>query len=382
MPTILNLDNRLQAIIELCDYNKVMADVGCDHGYVTAELILQDKASRVIATEISRECLNKAIRFADSMNLIPFISFREGDGFANVSKYDKVDQAVIAGMGGYEIIHILESKPSNLWNFVLQPMTDVIAVREWLLSNGLKIVVDKLVKDGDKYYNIIKCEKGKQKLTELELYFGLSNFTDNYVVLYEYLNKRKEKLEAINTKFGELKYDNAVELNMVYQALALFNPEDAEENVIEQDSGYEPEQYLQGEYTQGEYPEYTQPAEAQSTLENTQNVASVEPEKPVEESLGIQEQNSNVSQEETPKVAGKRGRKKSTKKSTDYLSDEKISQSYDKTAEKIEKLTPNVFDLDLSADWNGAYILDGSSETEEKPVKKSNTKTKSKKSTK
>ena len=118
MATILKMDKRLETIVGLCDKNKVIADIGCDHGLVTAELILEEIADTVIATEISADCLNKAIMLANRINIWPYVSFRECDGFKLVTKYDKVNQAVIAGLGGKKMIEILEHKPKNLHNFV------------------------------------------------------------------------------------------------------------------------------------------------------------------------------------------------------------------------------------------------------------------------
>ena len=81
MSSLLNLSNRLESVVNLIEYEKVIADIGCDHGYVTAELILANKCDKVIATDISGKSLDKAIRFCDSLNIANFVSFREGDGF-------------------------------------------------------------------------------------------------------------------------------------------------------------------------------------------------------------------------------------------------------------------------------------------------------------
>ena len=224
MATILKLDKRLETIVDLCDNNKVIADIGCDHGLVTAELILEEKAEKVVASEISRDCLNKAIVLADKINIIEFISFREGDGFSKITKHDKVNQAVIAGMGGETIIDILEKKPRRLFNFVLQPMNKTIELRRYLLSHKYKILVDKLIKVDNKYYDVLKVTRGRQKLTELEIYFGLTNFRENYEMLYEYLTEKKAKLDNLKERLhGSLNTQNTEMLNNINEALALFN---------------------------------------------------------------------------------------------------------------------------------------------------------------
>lgn len=225
MATILNLDKRLETIVSLCDRHKVIADIGCDHGLVTAELILQEKAEKVVSTEISKECLNKAIMLANRINILPFISFRECDGFSLITKHDKVEQAVIAGMGGKKIIEIMQRKPRKLWNFVLQPMSDVVELRKFLLANKYRIIIDKLIYDNGKYYNIIKVGKGRQKMSELEIEFGFSNFRENYEVLYQYLKEKHDKLQPLKDKYMMLNEENERLLSLVNEALKLFEPE-------------------------------------------------------------------------------------------------------------------------------------------------------------
>lgn len=222
MASILHLGARLEAIVDLCPTTKKIADIGCDHGYVTAELILEDKAKMVIATEKSEQCLNKAIVLANTINIAPFISFRQGDGFEPITKYDKIDCAVIAGMGGEEIIQILQNKPRRLYDFVLQPMKDAVKLREYLLQNHFKIEVDKLVKDGNKFYNVIKTTHGRDRMSDIEVFFGRTNFTDNYQVFYEYLIERQKKLNQFKAQAGVLGSKLQTELDFVNQALELY----------------------------------------------------------------------------------------------------------------------------------------------------------------
>ena len=222
MASILNIGERLEAIVDLCPTTKKIADIGCDHGYVSCELILQNKAEMVIASEKSVACLNKAVALADSINIMPFISFRQGDGFEAITKYDKLNCAVIAGMGGLEIIKILKNRPKKLFDFVLQPQSDVILLRKYLIDNKFNILVDKLVKEGDKYYNVIRVTKGKCNLADLELYFGKTNFTDNYVVFYEYLTMRQKKLLDFKAELGGLSNNLQQELDYVNSAISLF----------------------------------------------------------------------------------------------------------------------------------------------------------------
>ncbi len=225
MATVLNLGERMEAIVDLVEPSKYVVDIGCDHGYITAELILQNKAQYVIATDKSDKCLNKAILFCDSVNITSFVSFRVGEGFKPITKYDKINWTIIAGLGGKEIIKILLNKPKKINNFVLQPMTDVIELREFLIANHFKILVDKLVKENDKYYNVIKVKRGRTNISELEMYFGLTNFLENYEIFYEYLTKEYKKLNELKNQFGELSSSKLKHFKYVENALQLFENE-------------------------------------------------------------------------------------------------------------------------------------------------------------
>ena len=222
MASVLNLSPRLEAVVDLCPKAKVIADIGCDHGLVTAELVLQDKSEEVIAIEKSAQCLNKAVFLADTINILQFVSFRQGDGFEPTTKHDKIKAAIIAGMGGDEIIKILENKPKKLYDFVLQPMKDASKLREYLVLHGFKILVDKLVKEENRFYDVIRVTKGKDKLSELELIFGKTNFTDNYEVFYDYLLTRQKQLADFKAQVGALASKLQFEYDKIGEALSLF----------------------------------------------------------------------------------------------------------------------------------------------------------------
>lgn len=219
MGTVLNLGKRLETIVNFCSNTRVVADIGCDHGQVTAELILQAKAFKVIACEISPSSLNKAVRLASNLNILPFVSFREGDGFSVISKYDKVNSAVIAGMGGMEIIKILKESKVRVEELVLQPMRNEVELRGYLLQIGFKIVEDTILKENGKFYTVIKARDGRMKITELELYFGVSNFRHYNEDFEEYLRKEKLKLKKIEEAVGELNNDYKLKMKRIDKAM-------------------------------------------------------------------------------------------------------------------------------------------------------------------
>jgi len=223
MARILNIGERLSKIVDLCPEATVIADIGCDHGYVACELVLENKARMVVATEKSEKCLLKAVALANEINIAPFLSFRVGDGFEPITKHDKIDFCVIAGMGGLEIIEILKKKPKNLFDFVLQPMNNVLELRNYLLKHHFKILVDKKVYENGKYYDLIRVTYGENDFADIEIFFGKSNFKGkNIKVFYSYLLERRESLLKLKREVGALSSNSQKELDYVESALSMF----------------------------------------------------------------------------------------------------------------------------------------------------------------
>lgn len=234
MARILKIGDRLSKIVDLCPEADIILDIGCDHGYVDCELILENKARMVIASEKSEKCLFKAINLANDINITQYISFRVGDGFEVLTKYDKVDFCVIAGMGGLEIIEILKKKPKKLFDFVLQPMNNVIELRKYLMKNDFKILIDKKVYEDGKYYDVIRVTYGDNDFSDIEIFFGKSNFKrKNLALFHRYLTERRHYLIKLKEEVGGLSYNTQKELDYVEEALSMFIEEDEQNNKAE-----------------------------------------------------------------------------------------------------------------------------------------------------
>ena len=187
---------RLNEIIELCGSAKRIADVGCDHGKVLGELAKKG-AKYLVATDISEPSVRKAGELLNKINFKKF-DVRVGNGCETLSEKDKLDMIVIAGMGGLEIIEILKNSPIQLTNLVLQPQNNVVKLREYLVENNFRIIVDKVVEDKQKFYNILKVKKSDKKyeLSAREIQYGKSNlkcYNPHFVLM---LMEENEKLAA------------------------------------------------------------------------------------------------------------------------------------------------------------------------------------------
>ena len=202
------LSKRMEAVVNMVSPRSfAIADVGCDHAYVSIALIGRNIAKKVVAMDVRSGPLEIARRNVASYGMEKKIELRLSDGFDRLST-GEVDSIVIAGMGGLLMQSILEKGKEILeWeekrpSLILQPQSDIREVRIFLQEHAYHIVQEKMLMDDGKYYTVIKAEPGKekQKYGETELRYGLYNLEHCNAVLYEYLKKEKRILESLSKK--------------------------------------------------------------------------------------------------------------------------------------------------------------------------------------
>jgi tRNA (adenine22-N1)-methyltransferase len=148
--------------------NVVVADIATDHGYLAELLSRHKKVSKVIATDISQACLDKANELKLRCKLDK-IETRLGDGLNPIKKADIV---VMAGIGGYEIIKILtnQNRQDNGENkcnlFVLQPSKNAAELRRFLIQKNVGILSDFIEFSSGKFYPIIVADFLGMKMAE------------------------------------------------------------------------------------------------------------------------------------------------------------------------------------------------------------------------
>ena len=185
---------RIKKIAEFVN-DKVVAEIGADHGYITKYLFDNKKINFAYLTDISKKSLDKAVKNF-SKNYKDSVRFLVGDGLEVLDKNLKIkpNQIIIAGMGGKEIVNIL-SKNMDYSNFVLQPQKNILEVREFLIKNNYKILKDEVVKSGKMFYFVLKVKKSEkiQKLTKNQLEFGLTNLKNLSPDFISYLKFEQNK---------------------------------------------------------------------------------------------------------------------------------------------------------------------------------------------
>lgn len=201
--------NKLASLIPQCD---TLADVGCDHGYIGIEALRRGVAKQVVFVDISPASLLKA-RCNCPDEFGETVSFICKDGLTDTV----VDTAVIAGMGGLEIISILQQTQTLPRYLVLQPMRNQRDVRKYL-TRCYEILTDIKISDG-KFYDMIvaRLSDTPTLLTDLEIEFGKTNFFDPGDDFVAFLQLEYNKLTQILSGCSD--NDVANRLKLVMQAM-------------------------------------------------------------------------------------------------------------------------------------------------------------------
>jgi len=171
----MRLTKRLRRIVDLCPKLERWADIGCDHGRTSCALILEKKAETVFAADISEPSLAKAGELSRLIGIGDRVLLRLGDGFSPIRR-DRVQGAVLSGMGGPLILDIFRAEPevlAELEYMVISPQKYPERVRRFLNENGWYIEREAMVEEQGKYYPVLAVRKGTDEpYTEAELLTG------------------------------------------------------------------------------------------------------------------------------------------------------------------------------------------------------------------
>lgn len=231
-----NLSKRMEAVVNMVSPQSfAIADVGCDHAYVSIALIQRKKASKVVAMDVRIGPLDIARKNVVEAGFSDVIDIRLGDGLGNLET-DEVDGIIIAGMGGLLMkgilergVHILNSAEKRP-TLILQPQSDLKEVRMFLQANAYHIVCETMLVEDGKYYTIIKAEPDGAKehaentgygkvetfeekpYSEEEWVYGRCNLVARSEILLDFLEREQKVLQQILTKV-EMSIQKSVDAN-------------------------------------------------------------------------------------------------------------------------------------------------------------------------
>ncbi|MBQ6934915.1 MAG: SAM-dependent methyltransferase [Clostridia bacterium] len=148
------LSPRLAATASLVVGGGNIVDVGTDHAYLPAHLILSKKIPFAIASDVRQSPLDNARDTVIKYKLQNKVELRLSDGLKEI-KPEEVSEIVFAGMGGTLIAEKLKEcswVKSKKHHFIFQPQSKAEDLREYLYSNGFYINKELAVSEGERYY--------------------------------------------------------------------------------------------------------------------------------------------------------------------------------------------------------------------------------------
>ena len=182
------LGDRLETCLSLIEGAECMVDVGTDHGKLPVYALLEGRTKRAVAVDVSSKSLQKARTLAEERGVA--LETILGDGLTLVSERD-ADIVVIAGMGGYEIVKILEEAPFRIRKCILVPHTHASVVRRYLKENDVAVLRDIMVSEGKHFYPVLLVDYRERWQGADNVYVGKEG-----AALEAYIRQRLDKIES------------------------------------------------------------------------------------------------------------------------------------------------------------------------------------------
>ena len=201
----LPLSTRLLACANYVHKGDRVADIGCDHGYLSIHLLTNGIARSCIASDVNEGPLQSAMRNARKFGVGNKMEFCLSDGLQKLPR--DFDCMVCAGMGADTIMSIIAPAYDDGWladpkyRLILQCQSKRPELRQWLYDKGFRINRETLAKDGKFVYSIMEVvfDPG-HSITPAQTYISPALLADNHPLLPEYYERVKHGIEL--TIFG------------------------------------------------------------------------------------------------------------------------------------------------------------------------------------
>ena len=169
------LSPRLLACAAFVRPGERVADVGCDHGYLSLHLLQRGVARHVYASDVREGPLSSARRNAARFGVSEKIDFFLCDGVQGLPR--DFDVLICAGMGADTMISILEAAPwlrAGAYRLILQCQSKTPSLRRYLSDIGWEIANEAALRDGRFLYTVMEVlwNPAAPKLTSGQCYFS------------------------------------------------------------------------------------------------------------------------------------------------------------------------------------------------------------------
>ena len=173
---MVQLSNRLKALADMVSPGLIVADVGCDHGFVSIYLVQKKIAPKVYAMDVRKGPLDRAKEHIKLYGLKEQIETRLSDGLTAM-KPGEANAMVCAGMGGPLMMKILTEGAqviSQMEELILQPQSEIEEFRRFIRTLPFSIVEEKMILEEGKFYPMMRLRKVEGAKNMLE---GVDEYT-------------------------------------------------------------------------------------------------------------------------------------------------------------------------------------------------------------
>lgn len=201
--------NRIEAIYSFIDLKDRVVDVGCDQAKLG--ILLAKRNQKSIASDISPKVIERASLDIRKLGLDNLIDVRVSNGLQNI-KEAEADTLVLSGMGTHTILEILNNTKLKFNKIITISNNYHDILRDKMNELNYKVDKELIIKENNKYYNLILFTEGTKEYSQKELLLGL-NQVDNKQY-NEYLNHLLKKYKTIkeSSKDKNIKIDEMITL--------------------------------------------------------------------------------------------------------------------------------------------------------------------------
>ena len=216
---MIKLSKRLKIIHDMVP-KSVVADIGSDHGKLMIALVQSGIIQKGFAVENKEgpfeRLRSNLIKYHVDDKVTPLFS----DGIKDITR--DVNTIVIAGMGGQTIVKILKAHPEKMirvQTIIIDAHTAVPFARKEICQMGFAIADEKIVKEDNIFYEIIKFVKAEKAIiSDEDLEFGPILRQEKSATFKEKYQNRIFEIDTILAK-GTLPKSRILSLNKEKQRL-------------------------------------------------------------------------------------------------------------------------------------------------------------------
>lgn len=241
------LSRRMRMLADMVTAGSCVADVGCDHAFISIYLVQTGKCPKCLAMDVRKGPLSGAEEHIVSCGLKEYIETRLSDGLAAYHT-GEAQTLICAGMGGRLMERILTEggeKSRSFQELILQPQSEIPEFRVFLRNAGFIITEEDAVCEDGKFYFAMKAvydgqtqpalqmtqrepdpvteqEQSQERiqLMENELYdlYGKQLLLGKHPVLKQYLLKQRQAVEEL---ISQLQQRNSIKSEVRLRELSL-----------------------------------------------------------------------------------------------------------------------------------------------------------------